>query len=82
MFGSSVEPDLLDTMNSVCVRSTLCSNVFDLRGIGGIEHVQLGKPGDLAERRLQHLGAEARAAHAEQQHVGEAGAPRDLRDAA
>ena len=45
---------------------------FDLRGIGGVEHVQLGKPWNLAEGHAQHFRAQARAAHAEQQHVREA----------
>ncbi len=42
---------------------------FDLRGIGGIENVQLGEALDLAERQSQDFRAEARAAHAEQQRV-------------
>ena len=38
MLGSSVVPDLLDTMNSVCARSTAASVAGDLRGIGGVQH--------------------------------------------
>ena len=51
----------------------------DLRRIGRIEHVQLREAGDLAERRPHHFGTEARSAHAQQQHMGEAGAPAPLR---
>ena len=42
-----------------------------LLGIGGIEHMKLGIAGCRAQACRQHLGAEARAAHAEQQHAGE-----------
>ena len=44
--------------------------------------MQLGEPRLPAEGPLQHLGAEARASHAEQQHVREARAPRGFGDCA
>ena len=75
MFGSSVEPDLLETMTRVFLRSTLFSNARDLRRVRRIEHVQLGEAVDLSERQLQHFGTEARAPHTEQQDVSEAGTP-------
>ena len=64
MFGSSVEPDLLETMNSVFFRSTLVLERPHLRRVGRIENVQLGEAVDLAEGHLQHFGAEARSPHA------------------
>ena len=47
----------------------LVLEALHLLRIGGIEHVQLGKSRRRAEALRQHLGAEARAAHAEKQHV-------------
>ena len=47
---------------------------LDLRRIGGIEHVQFGEAGDLAEGHRQNFRAQARSAHAQQQNVGEASA--------
>jgi hypothetical protein len=41
----------------------------DLRRYGGVEHVQLGAARQLPECFRQHLGAKARAAHAEQEHM-------------
>ena len=61
-------------MKSVFARSIFLSNALDLRRIGGIEHVQLGKPGDLAEGHAQHFRAKAGSAHAQQQDVREAAA--------
>ena len=40
MLGSSVLPDLLETMNSVRFRSTELSMRADLRRVGRVEHVQ------------------------------------------
>ena len=74
MLGSSVEPDLLETMNSVFFRSTLFSKALTCAGIGRVEDVQLGEARDRAEGRLDDFGTEARAAHAQQQDMGEAGA--------
>src|SRR5207249_7562810 len=48
---------------------------LDLRGIGRVQHVQLRVARDLAEGHLEDLLAEARAAHAEQQHVADTAAP-------
>ena len=56
MLGSSVLPDLLETMKRVFCRSSFASKRFDLRGIGGIEHVQLGEALDLAEGEAQDFG--------------------------
>jgi len=47
----------------------LCFGGFDLRGIGGVEDVQLGKSFDLAEREPQDFRAKARTSHAEQKGV-------------
>ncbi len=69
MLGSSVLPDLLDTMNRVRARSIRLSKWRICAGSVEIEHVQLRKAGLGAERLREHLGAEARPAHAEQQHV-------------
>jgi hypothetical protein len=41
----------------------------DLRGIGGVEHVQPRESLNLAERQRQHLRTQAGAAHAEQENV-------------
>ena len=71
MLGSSVVPDLLETMNSVFARSTLFSDCLDLRRIGGIEHVQLREACDLAEGHRQHFRTQTGTAHAQQQDVGE-----------
>ena len=67
MLGSSVEPDLLETMNSVCARSTACSNGLHLRRVGRVEHVQLRETRrSLPKVVLQHFGAQARSPHAQQ----------------
>ena len=55
-FGSSVVPDLLETMNRVFARSILFSNALTCAGIGGIEHVQFGKAGNLAESHRSTSG--------------------------
>ena len=49
MLGSSVVPDLLETMNNVFARLILFSNALTCAGIGGIEHVQLREARDPAE---------------------------------
>ena len=72
MLGSSVVPDLLETMNSVLRQIDFVLERLDLRRIGGVEHVKLGKAGDLAEGFFEDFGAKAGAAHAEQKDVGEA----------
>ena len=43
----------------------------DLRGIGGVEHMQLGESGNRAEGHAHDFGAEAGAAHAQEQRVFE-----------
>ena len=80
MLGSSVEPDLLETMKSVCAEIDGGFERLDLRRVGGVEDVELGEARDLPERRLHHLGAEARAPHAEQRQVREAAAPGGVGD--
>ena len=47
----------------------------DLRGIGRVEDVELGPAGDATEGQLENFGAEARAAHSEQDDVAEARLP-------
>ena len=73
MLGSSVLPDLLETMQIVLLRSIFLLDRLDLRGIGGIQNVQLGEALDLAEGQPQNFRAKARAAHAEQQRMLELG---------
>ena len=72
MFGSSVEPDLLETMKSVRREIDLGLDRPDLRRIGRIEHEQLRRSGDRAERLLPDFGTQTRAAHPEQERVCEA----------
>ena len=45
MLGSSVVPDLLDTMNSVLFEIDRALERLDLRRVGRIEDMQRGKPG-------------------------------------
>jgi hypothetical protein len=73
MLGSSVLPDLLETMQIVLLRSTLFWMALICAGIGGIEHVQLGEALDLTEGEAQHFRAQTGAAHAQQQSVLEFG---------
>src|SRR5579862_973834 len=46
---------------------------FNLNGIGGIQNVQFGEARDFAESHAQNFGAEAGAAHAEQEKMLEPG---------
>ncbi len=46
---------------------------LDLHGVGGIEDVQFGEPGDFAKGHAQDFGAKAGAAHAKQKNVLEFG---------
>src|SRR5581483_11902756 len=46
---------------------------LDLHGVGGIEDVQFGESGDLAEGPAQDFGTKAGAAHAKQKNVLEFG---------
>src|SRR5208283_5258725 len=52
---------------------------FDLAGVGGIQHMQFRKAGNFPEGQAQHFGAQAGAAHAQQQNVAELGLPYFLR---
>ena len=74
MFGSRVEPDLLETMKIVFFKIDFVLERLHLGRVGGIEHVQFGKSADLPEGHLHHFRTEARAAHAQQQDMREAGA--------
>ena len=56
MFGSSVDPDLLETMTSVSSQIDGVVEGLHLRGVGRIEHMQLGVAVDLAKGRLEDLG--------------------------
>ena len=73
MLGSSVPPDLLDTMNSVLAPRS----IWLLECLRSAPGRWSRAPGARAQARLraeglrEDLGTEARAAHAEQQHVGE-----------
>ena len=71
MLGSSVLPDLEETMNSVLPRSTALSIALTLRGIGAVQHVETRPTGLLPEGLAQHFRPEARSAHAEQHDLGE-----------
>ena len=72
MLGSSVVPDLLETMNSVRAGSISASTRAICSGSVELSTSSFGMPGLPAERLGQHFGPEARAAHAEQDRVGEA----------
>ena len=69
MLGSSVEPDLLGDDEEGVGEVDLVLEGLHLRGVGGIEDEQLGEAVDLAEGHLEHFGAQAGSAHAEQQRV-------------
>ena len=56
-FGSSVLPDLLATMTSVCVEVDPRLQAGHLRGVGGVEHVQVGRAVDVAEGEADDLRA-------------------------
>ena len=57
MFGSSVPPDLLDTITSVVGERDLLLERRDLLRVGAVQHVQGGEAAALAERLGQHLRA-------------------------
>ena len=57
MFGSSVLPDLEETMKSVLPRSTAPFDRLDLRGIGAVQHVETRPTGLLPECLAQHFRA-------------------------
>ena len=80
MFGSRVEPDLLETMKRVLRQIDLGFHGADLRGIGGVEHVQAGEAGEMAEGQRQHFRTQAGAAHAEQQNIVKAAVAHIARD--
>ena len=65
-------PDLLETMNSVLARSISSSSALICAGTVESRMRSRGQPPLLSERRRQHFGAEAGAAHAEQDGVVEA----------
>src|SRR4029453_10601437 len=73
MFGSSVVPDLLDTMKSVWATSIRRSSARYLPRVSRVEDEELRMAGDAAECRLEDFRTEARASHAEHQRVSKAG---------
>ena len=75
MLGSSVLPDLLETMKSVSAISILFSNAFTCAGSVESRTCKIRISGNLAERHAQNFRTQARSAHAEQKNVLEAGAP-------
>ena len=81
MLGSSVEPDLLETMNSVraeidaVLAAPSPAPDRSSRGRAARE-----SPGCCPNVLPQHLGPEARPPHAQQQDVGEAGVPGGVGD--
>ena len=68
-------PDLLDTMNSVLPRSSVASIALICAGTVESRMRNRGKPGLWPNVVGQHLGAEARAAHAEQERILKSLAP-------
>ena len=75
MFGSSVLPDLLETMKSVLAGSILASIARICAGSVESSTSSFGIAILRAERLRQHFRAEARSAHAEKQDMGEASEP-------
>ena len=73
MLGSSVEPDLLATTTSVSARLTSLRAAMTCSGSVESTMRSSGKLGLLAKGHGQHLGAEAGAAHAQQQNRLEVG---------
>ena len=71
MLGSSVLPDLLATMTSVWSSFTLSSNAFTCAGSVESSTRSSGKPACRPNVSREHLGAQAGAAHAEQERVAE-----------
>ncbi len=74
MLGSSVPPDLLETIKSVLARSTLFSTLLICAGSVESRTCRRGKPGVCGEGQSKHLRAKAGSAHAEQQNVRESAA--------
>ena len=72
MFGSSVVPDLLETMQTVRVRSSSCSRALTCAGSVESRMRSSGMALAAREREREQLRTEARATHAEQQRVVEA----------
>ena len=72
MFGSSVLPDLLETMNSVFAMSIWCSNAFTCAGSVESSTCRVGKLRNPAEGHAQNFRTQAGSAHAQQQYMLEA----------
>ena len=72
ILGSSVLPDLLDTMKSVRAGSILLSMVRICAGSVEFEHQQLRAAVLTSEGLGEHLRPETRSAHAEENDVREA----------
>ena len=75
MLGSSVEPDLLATTTSVVASGTRRSSAATCAGSVESSTCSRGAARLRPERLGQHFGTQARAAHAQQQDVGEAVGP-------
>src|SRR5579862_3122671 len=70
IFGSSVVPDLLETINKVFARSTFFSKALTCAGSVESSTCNWGKP-DILPKVSANTSAQTGAAHAQQQDVGE-----------
>ena len=69
MFGSSVEPDLLDTMNSVRFRSIFFSVSATCAGSVESSTCKFWKTRAPAKGQSEHFGTQAGSAHAQQERI-------------
>ena len=58
IFGSSVLPDLLETMKIVFAMSSFAFERFDLSRIGGIKNQELRVTGDVPKGELKNFDAQ------------------------
>ena len=75
MLGSRVVPDFEDTKKNVVGQVHEVLHGLDLLRVGRVQHVQPRKASLGREGRRQHVGTQARPAHAEHHGVGEPRAP-------
>ena len=80
ILGSSVLPDLLDTMNRVRAGSIWLSIVLICAGSVEFEHQKLGTAVLMSERLREHLRPEARSPHAKEDRMAEVLFPDILRE--
>ena len=73
MLGSSVVPDLLETMKIVLAEVYLVREGLHLGRIRGVQHEQLRIAVLLPERHSEDFRAQAGSAHSEQQSLLESG---------